>query len=153
MPTRWRIPAKLLLAAATAGCSIGDNGSPQSPLAPNPPDLAAVTKAAMGIFVNLKLPGSPEISALRPAHPSSLADWMFCLRSDADDIPRDYALFVLNAQSSATGWRSRSTPAPVRPTPRSGSRADAQCQPPALSGRIQISPAAAPQAASGVQGR
>jgi hypothetical protein len=52
----------------------------------------------MGIFVNLKLPGSPEISALRPAHPSSLADWVFCMRSDADDIPRDYALFVRNAQ-------------------------------------------------------
>ena len=98
MFARWQILAMLLLAAATAGCSMGDIGSPQSPLSPNPPDLAAMTKAAMGIFVNLKLPGSPEISALRPAHPSSLADWMFCMRSDADDIPRDYALFVRNAQ-------------------------------------------------------
>jgi len=34
------------------------------------------------------------MSQLRPAVASSLADWMFCLRSDADDIPRNYALFV-----------------------------------------------------------
>jgi hypothetical protein len=34
------------------------------------------------------------MSPLRPAHPSTMADWMFCLRSDADDIPRGHALLM-----------------------------------------------------------
>src|SRR5438105_3146103 len=94
MPARWHVPAMILVTIAVGGCSVGDLGSPQSALPPNPPDMVAVTKAAMATFTNLKLPGSPEVSALRPAHPSTLADWVFCLRSDADDIPRDYAMFV-----------------------------------------------------------
>ena len=94
-------PAVVLLAAACAGCALGDPGLSRSALPPIPPDMAVVTKAALGIFTTLKLPGGAEMSPLRPAHPSSLADWMFCLRSDADDIPRDYALFVRdNAISS-----------------------------------------------------
>jgi hypothetical protein len=88
--------ALLLVAFAAAGCAVSDIGAPLSPLPPNPPDLEAVTKAALGVFTKLSLPGGPELSRLRPAHPSSLADWMLCLRSDADDIPRAYALFVRN---------------------------------------------------------
>jgi hypothetical protein len=88
--------ALLLVALGTTGCAVNDLGSPLSPLPPNPPNLEVVTRAAVAAFAKLKLPGSPEMSPLRPAHPSSLADWMFCLRSDADDIPRFYALFVRN---------------------------------------------------------
>jgi hypothetical protein len=84
----------MAMAFAAAGCTAGGIGSLQSPLPPNPPDIAVVTKAAVEIFTKLKLPGGAEMSRLRPAHPSSLADWMFCLRSDADDLPRNYALFV-----------------------------------------------------------
>jgi hypothetical protein len=86
----------LLMVAVATGCAVSDLGSPQAPLPPNPPDLEVVAKAAIGVFTKLKLPGSPEMSPLRPAPASSLADWMVCLRSDADDIPRDYALFVRN---------------------------------------------------------
>jgi hypothetical protein len=94
---RRRLALVMILAAfAAAGCSVGEFGSPQLPLPPSPPDMVVVTKAAAGIFTALKLPGSPEISPPRPAHPSSLVDWMLCLRSDADDIPRNYALFVRN---------------------------------------------------------
>ena len=56
--------------------------------------MEVVNKEVAAVFAALKLPGSPELSRLRPAHPSTLADWMFCLRSDADDIPRNYALFM-----------------------------------------------------------
>ena len=83
-----------LIAIAAAGCSIGDVSPTLTPLPPNPPDMQVVNSEAVRIFAVLKLPGSPEMSRLRPAHPSSLADWMFCLRSDADDIPRDYAVFM-----------------------------------------------------------
>jgi hypothetical protein len=96
MNARARLTASsLLMAAALAGCAAVNEGA-LSPLPPNPPDFDTVSKAAAGIFGKLKLPGSPEMSRLRPALASSLADWMFCLRSDADDIPRDYALFVRN---------------------------------------------------------
>src|SRR5262245_59541161 len=88
--------AVLLLVLVVAGCTLGDYGPLHPPLPSNPPDLDRVSKAAIGIFTKLKLPGSPEMSRLRPAHVSSPADWMFCLRSDADDIPRNYALFVRN---------------------------------------------------------
>ena len=87
-------PVLALIAIAVAGCSIGDVSPSMGPLPPNPPDMEVVIREAARIFVVLKLPGSPELSRLRPAHPSTLADWMFCLRSDADDIPRDYALFM-----------------------------------------------------------
>jgi hypothetical protein len=86
----------VLIAVAAAGCSIGDVSPALSPLPPNPPDMQVVNKEATALFAAMKLPGSPEMSRLRPAHPSTLADWMFCLRSDADDIPRDYALFLRN---------------------------------------------------------
>ena len=82
------------IAIAVAGCSISDVSPALPPLSPNPPDMLEVNREATAVFVALKLPGSPEMSRLRPAHPSSLADWMFCLRSDADDIPRNYALFM-----------------------------------------------------------
>jgi hypothetical protein len=97
MPAHRLIPVLMAVAFGAAGCAMGGSGdSPQSPLPPNPPDMAVVTKAAVGLFATLKLPGSGEISPLRPAHPSTLADWMFCLRSDADDLPRNYAVFWRN---------------------------------------------------------
>lgn len=86
-----------LIAVAVAGCSIGDVSPALPPLPPNPPDMEVVNKMATAVFAGLKLPGNPEMSRLRPAHPSTLADWMFCLRSDADDIPRDYAMFISKA--------------------------------------------------------
>jgi hypothetical protein len=91
--------ALMLAALAVAGCTASGIGA-LSPLPPNPPDIVVVTKAAVEIFTKLKLPGSAEISRLRPAHPSSLADWMFCMRSSADDIPRTYALFVRDSKIS-----------------------------------------------------
>jgi hypothetical protein len=84
----------LVAAVAVAGCAVSDLGAPLSPLPPNPPAPEVVTKAAIAVFTKLKLPGSPELSRLGPALPSSLADWVICMRSDADDVPRDYALFV-----------------------------------------------------------
>ena len=92
----WLVPATALIAVALAACSIGDVGPVLPPLPPNPPDMAVVNSEAARIFGVLKLPGSPELSRLRPAHPNTLAEWMFCLRSDADDLPRDYALFLRN---------------------------------------------------------
>ena len=94
-PTLARLgPVMALIAIAAAGCSIADISPPSPTLPPNPPDMEAVNKEATAVFAALKLPGSAELSPLRPAHPSSLADWVFCLRSDADDIPRVYALFM-----------------------------------------------------------
>jgi hypothetical protein len=83
-----------LIAIAAAGCSISDLSPALPPLPPNPPEMQEVNREATAIFAVLKLPGSPQMSRLRPANASSLADWMFCLRSDADDIPRNYALFM-----------------------------------------------------------
>jgi hypothetical protein len=51
--------------------------------------LDAVRKA----FVEAKLPGTPEVSQVRAAHPVSPGDWLVCLRSsDAKDRSR-YALY------------------------------------------------------------
>src|SRR4051794_17633771 len=84
----------LLLAATVSGCaSVNESLAPLPPMAP---DLGAVTKAAVSVFTQLKLPGSPELSPVRPPLASTPADWMFCMRSDADDIPRNYAMFVRN---------------------------------------------------------
>jgi hypothetical protein len=94
-PTRLG-PATALIAAAVAACSIGDVGPALPPLPPNPPDMAVVNSEAARIFGVLKLPGSPELSRLRPAHPTALSEWIVCLRSDADDLPRNYALFLRN---------------------------------------------------------
>jgi hypothetical protein len=96
MLARRHVLSMMLTAATLASCSTFDGGSARFPLPPDPPNMAVVSKAAIGVFATLKLPGSPELTALRPAHPSTLADWMMCLRSDADDIPREYALFVRN---------------------------------------------------------
>src|SRR5439155_3343118 len=71
-------PATALIAIAVAACSIGDVSPALPPLPPNPPDMAVVNNEAARIFGVLKLPGNPELSRLRPAHPNTLAEWMFC---------------------------------------------------------------------------
>jgi hypothetical protein len=73
----------LLLSA----CSFVEASSPA-------PELPALAAKMEEVFKSLKLPGSPEVSALRAAHPLSPTPWIVCLRSDAEEDRRAYALFV-----------------------------------------------------------
>jgi len=100
----------LLLAFAATGCALGDHGALVALAAQSARSRRGDQSGGRGL-TKLKLPGGPEMSQLRPAVASSLADWMFCLRSDADDIPRNYALFVADNEIISYASPSWSTPA------------------------------------------
>lgn len=78
------------------GCSIGGIGSRiLDPVLPgDPPDMQVVATKIGDVFRPAKLPGNPEISFARAAHPSSPAPWVVCLRSDASDPTPVYAVFL-----------------------------------------------------------
>jgi hypothetical protein len=61
----------------------------------NPPQASSplVTSNVRAIFAQVKMPGTPQISGIFPAHPISPGDWLVCLRSsDTADRVR-YALY------------------------------------------------------------
>jgi hypothetical protein len=86
-------PILLLL----ANCSLGGQAvaPPQLDTA-RVPDVAALGAKIQEIFKTGKLTGYPRVSPARPAPVNAVADWVICLRSDADNDPRIYALLIQN---------------------------------------------------------
>jgi hypothetical protein len=87
------------------GCSVSElasliPSSQQAPLAlpvPDPsstPDQQQFVPGVVNLANTLKLTGTPEMSRLRRAPPIAPTDWMFCLRSRANERPGPYAVFV-----------------------------------------------------------
>jgi hypothetical protein len=81
------------LGAALAGCASGATDPPPVLAAAGVPNLAAMSMKIQVVFKALKLTGSPRVSGVRQAAVTALADWMVCLRNDAND-PHIYALFI-----------------------------------------------------------
>lgn len=81
----------VLLCLAQAGCSFSE-AVPE--ISPGAPDAAAFVRFVEQVSREGKLPPPLEVSPLRAAHPISPATWMFCVKSDAPDQLRRYAVFV-----------------------------------------------------------
>jgi hypothetical protein len=78
---------------AQAGCALSETVLEVSPIAP---DAAALARSVEQVSAASKLPPPLEVSPIRAAHPISLADWMFCLKSSAPDQSHRYAVFMKN---------------------------------------------------------
>jgi hypothetical protein len=58
-----------------------------------PPDDGSLKAAVYDGFKNAKLPGNPQISALRESSGPQPGDWMVCFKSDTPDHNIWYAVF------------------------------------------------------------
>ncbi len=78
-----------------AGCSLGaEPPAPPGLEAANAPSISALAGKIQDAFRSVKLVGYPRVSPLRRAPVTALADWMVCLRSDAESDSRVYALLI-----------------------------------------------------------
>src|SRR4051812_15211475 len=82
----------MLVCMAQAGCAL----SPESPIAPTPPQPEVLQRHIQEVSVAQKLPAPLLVSPLRAAHPISPAEWIVCLKSSAPDEHRRYAVFMRN---------------------------------------------------------
>ena len=72
-----------------AACS-----SPQiSSTPPTLPTDAVIATTIKSAFAENKLPGTPEVSAIRSTLPLEPGDWIICLKSSDPDRPLRYAIF------------------------------------------------------------
>jgi hypothetical protein len=79
-----------------AGCSLGaDPLTPPRLEAENAPSITALAGKIQNVFGAVKLSGYPRVSQFRKAPVTALADWMVCLRSDAETDSHVYALLIL----------------------------------------------------------
>jgi len=94
----------LLAGLALCGCSTGDGAlTPmETSFAPTAPDISLVAEKIQTLFKKWNLPGSPEVSAVRPAHAASPAKWVVCLKSDASEQTNRYALFLQDSDIVAS---------------------------------------------------
>lgn len=82
-----------------AGCSLGADPTALPQLdGLHIPDLAALADKIQETFRTVKLTGYPRVSQVRQAPVSAFGDWLVCLRSDAENDPRVYALMIQNDQ-------------------------------------------------------
>jgi hypothetical protein len=80
-----------------AGCSLGADPGPLAQLdSVTVPDTVELATKIQTTFQSVKLTGYPRVSQIRRAPVSALGDWMVCLRSDAENDPRVYALLIQN---------------------------------------------------------
>jgi hypothetical protein len=52
-----------------------------------------VSEAVRRAFAEAKLPGTPQVSRIRAAHPVSPGDWLLCMRSSDAGQPLHYAIY------------------------------------------------------------
>jgi hypothetical protein len=82
-----------------AGCSLGaDPLTPPRLEAEYAPGISALAGKIQNVFRAVKLAGYPRVSYLRKAPVTALADWMVCLRSDAETDSHIYALFIQGSE-------------------------------------------------------
>jgi hypothetical protein len=87
--------AGLISILSLAGCSLGaDPAMPPRLETADAPNLSALAPKIQTAFKNAKLTGYPRVSPPRKAPVTALADWIVCLRSDAENDPRVYALLI-----------------------------------------------------------
>jgi hypothetical protein len=84
-----------------AGCSLGAD----LPALPQPqlgdlrvPDIATLADKIQQTFRTVKLAGYPRVSPVHQAPVSAFGDWLVCLRSDAENDSRIYALVIQNQE-------------------------------------------------------
>lgn len=77
------------LCLAMAACSTVPYETSLAPAANDP----VVSSAVRATFTASKLPGTPQISRVKPAHPISRGDWVVCLRSSDLAATSRYALY------------------------------------------------------------
>jgi hypothetical protein len=87
-------PIFVLAGLILGGCSLGAGPVPARLEASNPPDVSRLSAKIQEIFKSAKLTGYPRISPAHQAPITALADWVVCLRSDAESDPRIYALLI-----------------------------------------------------------
>jgi hypothetical protein len=90
------IVGAILPAAILAACSLGQFNPPslQGVDTAEIPNLAVMSDKIQEAFKTAKLTGYPRVSRVRQAPITAPADWMVCLRSDAENDPHTYALFL-----------------------------------------------------------
>jgi hypothetical protein len=66
------------------------------------PDPSSLNAAAFDEFQKTKLPGNPQVSALREASGPQPGDWIACVKSDAPDQTARYAIFFRNNEVVAS---------------------------------------------------
>jgi hypothetical protein len=106
MRARRALIVLIATAPLVAGCSLGGGPGELSPAGlevTQPPDLAAMSDKVQAVFRTAKLTGYPRVSAVRPSPVTAPTDWMVCLRSDAENDPRSYALFIRT--NEVVEWR------------------------------------------------
>ena len=88
-----------LVGVALAGCSWLDSPRLQAPTAnSNAPEPRAIEKAVGSVVTTTKLSGDPQVSPVRRANVTALADWIVCLRGDPRGAFQPYALFFRGDQ-------------------------------------------------------
>jgi hypothetical protein len=90
------IVGPILMGVILAACSVGQFDPPSlaGVDASEVPNIAAMSDKIQEVFKTVKLTGYPRVSRVRQAPITARADWMICLRNDADNDPHTYALFI-----------------------------------------------------------
>ncbi|HEY6256529.1 MAG TPA: hypothetical protein VIY51_12125 [Xanthobacteraceae bacterium] len=89
----------VLAGLVLAGCGRGADPAPLAQAQLDTvriPDISALAGKIQETFKTVKLTGYPRVSPVRQAPVSAFGDWLVCLRSDADNDARVYALLIAN---------------------------------------------------------
>ena len=87
-----------LVSVGLAACSWIDSPRFQAASNSNAPEPKAIEKAVGAVVSKTKLTGDPQISQVRRANVTALADWIVCLRGDSRGAFQPYALFFRGDQ-------------------------------------------------------
>ena len=91
-----RVWAAAVLCTGLTACT-GISGTEFVPLQRTAaPELSSLNVAAFEEFRKTKLPGNPQVSAVREAWGPQPGDWMVCVRSDEPGQTAKYAVFFRN---------------------------------------------------------
>jgi hypothetical protein len=91
-----RVWAAAVLCTGLTACT-GISGTEFVPLQRTAaPELSSLNVAAFEEFRKTKLPGNPQVSAVREALGPQPGDWMVCVRSDEPGQTAKYAVFFRN---------------------------------------------------------
>jgi hypothetical protein len=88
----------MLLGLAASGCVAldGKESASTARAMVAPPDEKKLAELVNSAFTTAKLPGAPEVSAVRATHDTQLGDWVFCIRSRTADQMPEYAVLIRN---------------------------------------------------------
>jgi hypothetical protein len=94
---RWPLCLTMLLCLAESGCAGMDaqESAAKVRAVAEPPDEKKVAELVNAAFTTAKLSGAPEVSPVRATHDTQLGDWVFCIRSSADQR-QEYAVLIRN---------------------------------------------------------